>query len=101
MQATCPQCRGSGVEIKLRQIGPGMVQQIQTHCSKCRGSGKFIDKKFQCKNCLGDGVVRKKETIEVVIDKGMMDGHRLTFHGMADEEQGKTTGDVVIVLDQR
>jgi DnaJ family protein A protein 1 len=101
MQATCQQCGGSGMEIKLRPIGPGMVQQIQTRCDRCRGSGKYIEKKYQCKSCDGDGLVRKKETIEVVIDKGMMDGHRLTFHGMADEEQGKTTGDVVIILDEK
>jgi DnaJ-class molecular chaperone len=36
-----------------------------------------------------------------VIEKGMLDGQRLTFHGMADEAAGKVTGDVVIVLDER
>ena len=45
--------------------------------------------------------MRKKQTIEVVIEKGMMDGQRLTFHGMADEAVGKVTGDVVIVLDEK
>jgi hypothetical protein len=39
--------------------------------------------------------------IQVVIEKGMLGGHRLTFHGMADEAVGKVTGDVVIVLDER
>ena len=37
----------------------------------------------------------------MVIEKGMMDGQRLTFHGMADEAVGKVTGDVVIVLDEK
>ena len=32
-------CHGSGVEMKLRALGPGMVQQIQQRCSKCGGGG--------------------------------------------------------------
>ena len=101
MKAECGQCSGQGVEIKLRQIGPGFVQQVQVKCSRCSGTGKYIEAKYQCKGCKGNGLTRKKETIEVHIEKGMMDGSRLTFHGMADEELGKTTGDVVIVLDER
>jgi len=101
MRAECGQCQGQGVEIKLRQIGPGFVQQVQVKCSRCNGTGKYIEKKYQCSPCKGNGLARKKETIEVHIEKGMMDGQRLTFHGMADEELGKTTGDVVIVLDER
>ena len=25
---TCPMCRGQGVQVKIHQIGPGMVQQV-------------------------------------------------------------------------
>ena len=32
-------CHGSGVEVKIRPLGPGMVQQIQQRCSTCGGGG--------------------------------------------------------------
>jgi hypothetical protein len=35
----CNVCRGSGIQVHLRPIGPGMVQQIQARCSECNGSG--------------------------------------------------------------
>jgi DnaJ-class molecular chaperone len=50
------QCDGRGVQIKLRQIGPGMVQQVQVHCDKCGGSGEIINEKDRCKKCLGKKV---------------------------------------------
>jgi len=31
-ERTCDTCSGRGVQIQLRQIGPGMVQQIQSTC---------------------------------------------------------------------
>jgi len=98
--ATCGDCQGSGIEIQLRQLGPGFVQQVQARCTRCKGTGAYVDSKYRCSACDG-GLCRKKQTIEVVIEKGMLDAQRLTFHGMADEAAGKVTGDVVIVLDER
>lgn len=36
---TCGTCQGSGVQVHIRPLGPGMVQQIQARCSECSGSG--------------------------------------------------------------
>jgi len=36
---SCRPCRGSGVKVTMRQIGPGMVQQMQSVCSDCAGAG--------------------------------------------------------------
>lgn len=46
---TKPNQTGRGVQIQLRQIGPGMVQQIQSACSSCRGAGKTMSEKDKCK----------------------------------------------------
>lgn len=32
-------CQGTGVQVHLRPLGPGMMQQIQSRCSGCAGSG--------------------------------------------------------------
>jgi DnaJ family protein A protein 2 len=37
----CAGCQGAGVKIHLRQIAPGMVQQMQAVCPDCRGAGAW------------------------------------------------------------
>ena len=35
----CRNCHGTGVKVSYRQLGPGMVQQMQGVCSDCHGEG--------------------------------------------------------------
>jgi predicted nucleic acid-binding Zn ribbon protein len=37
---TCRTCRGCGIKITYRQLGPGMSQQLQSRCPDCRGEGE-------------------------------------------------------------
>ncbi|XP_029909819.1 dnaJ homolog subfamily A member 4 [Myripristis murdjan] len=97
----CSTCKGRGVQVKVQQIGPGMIQQIQSMCGDCQGQGEKFSSKDRCKNCNGHKVERKKKILEVHIDKGMRDGQRITFHGEGDQEPGLDPGDVIIVLDQK
>ncbi|XP_028287194.1 dnaJ homolog subfamily A member 4 [Parambassis ranga] len=97
----CSTCKGRGVQVKVQQIGPGMIQQIQSMCSDCQGQGEKFSSKDRCKNCNGHKVERKKKILEVHIDKGMKDGQKITFNGEGDQEPGLEPGDVVIVLDQK
>ncbi|XP_039989885.1 dnaJ homolog subfamily A member 4 [Xiphias gladius] len=97
----CSNCKGRGVQVKVQQIGPGMIQQIQSMCPDCQGQGEKFNSKDRCKNCNGHKVERKKKILEVHIDKGMKDGQKITFHGEGDQEPGLEPGDVIIVLDQK
>ncbi|XP_057693729.1 dnaJ homolog subfamily A member 4 [Corythoichthys intestinalis] len=97
----CSSCKGRGVQIKVQQIGPGMIQQIQSMCGDCQGQGESFSAKDRCKNCNGHKVERKKKILEVHIDKGMRDGQKITFHGEGDQEPDLEPGDVIIVLDQK
>ena len=38
----CAECRGHGVVMQVRQIGPGMIQQMQAKCHACSGTGKLL-----------------------------------------------------------
>lgn len=66
----CPLCKGRGMQIHIQQIGPGMVQQIQTVCIECKGQGERINPKDRCENCSGAKVTREKKIIEVHVEKG-------------------------------
>uniref|UniRef100_A0A8D1HV67 DnaJ heat shock protein family (Hsp40) member A4 n=2 Tax=Sus scrofa TaxID=9823 RepID=A0A8D1HV67_PIG len=97
----CPVCKGRGMQIHIQQIGPGMVQQIQTVCIECKGQGERINPKDRCENCSGAKVIREKKIIEVHVEKGMKDGQKILFHGEGDQEPELEPGDVIIVLDQK
>ncbi|XP_023029781.1 dnaJ heat shock protein family (Hsp40) member A4-like [Leptinotarsa decemlineata] len=97
----CPTCRGSGMQVQVQQLGPGMLQQIQSVCSDCRGQGERINPKDRCKQCLGKKVVRDRKVLEVHIDKGMTDGQKIIFNGEGDQEPELEAGDIIIVLDEK
>ena len=94
-------------------MGP-MVQQIQSQCRECGGEGETWSAKDKCQDCKGKKVGRgkninfvgkpilsnilEKEILEVHIDKGMQNGQKIPFRGMADEEPGIEAGDVIIIL---
>ena len=66
----CMTCRGSGMQVRIHQIAPGMMQQVQTVCQNCQGQGERINQKDRCKNCQGRKVLRERKILEVHIDKG-------------------------------
>lgn len=96
----CYSCNGNGIKISIQPIGPGMVQQVQRVCAECQGEGEIIDAKNRCKKCLGKKVNEETKILEVHVNKGMMDGERITFRGEGDQQPGIETGDVVIVVQQ-
>lgn len=100
-EKTCTDCQGRGVKVSLRQIGPGMVQQMQSACGSCKGQGKSIAEKDKCKSCKGSKVYKDRKVLEVNIEKGMSHGQKIKFSGEADEVPGTLPGDVIIVVQQK
>ncbi|XP_003469394.2 dnaJ homolog subfamily A member 2 [Cavia porcellus] len=97
----CSACRGRGVRIMIRQLAPGMVQQMQSVCSDCNGEGEVINEKDRCKKCEGKKVIKEVKILEVHVDKGMKHGQRITFTGEADQAPGVEPGDIVLLLQEK
>jgi DnaJ family protein A protein 2 len=93
--------RGRGVQIMIKQLAPGMVQQMQSVCSDCNGEGEVINEKDRCKKCEGKKVIKEVKILEVHIDKGMKHGQRITFTGEADQAPGVEPGDIVLLLQEK
>lgn len=85
----CKECNGKGVMIRLRQIGPGMVQQIQQQCSSCGATGYDVKKQ------------KERQVLEVVIEKGMKNGEKIRFRGMSDEQPNAEPGDIMFILQEK
>jgi DnaJ family protein A protein 2 len=100
-EKTCTDCQGRGVRVQLRQIGPGMVQQMQSVCPTCKGACKQLDERDKCKSCKGNKVYKDRKVLEVGIDKGMKHGQKIKFSGEADEVPGTLPGDVIIVVQEK
>merc|ERR1719265_315971 len=66
-----------------------MIQQMQSACRACGGQGKSFKTK------------QDREVLEVMIQKGSPDGHKVNFREMADEHPDADTGDVNFVLKQQ
>merc|ERR1712137_186125 len=98
---TCRGCKGHGVRIVVRQLGPGMIQQMQTHCTECNGEGTVIADADMCQTCHGGKTVKERKTLEVYINKGMKHKERIVFRGEADEAPETIPGDVVVVLQEK
>lgn len=94
----CGTCKGQGICIRMQRIGPGMVQQIQMPCDDCSATGQKIDPKDACTACKGKKTVDESKILEVVVRPGMKPGDAVTFYNAADEEFGKETGDVQVIL---
>uniref|UniRef100_A0A1B6GWU4 J domain-containing protein n=1 Tax=Cuerna arida TaxID=1464854 RepID=A0A1B6GWU4_9HEMI len=97
----CMTCQGSGMQVQIQQLAPGMIQQIQCVCGDCNGQGEKIAPKDRCKTCQGKKTVRDRKILEVHVDPGMVDGQKITFTGEGDQEPGYKPGDIVIVLDEK
>ncbi|CAL9124391.1 unnamed protein product [Musa acuminata var. zebrina] len=98
---SCSGCEGSGMKVTIRQLGPGMIQQMQHPCSECKGTGETINEKDWCPQCKGEKVIQEKKVLEVVVEKGMQNEQKITFPGEADEAPETVTGDIVFVLQQK
>uniref|UniRef100_A0A7N0UT04 J domain-containing protein n=1 Tax=Kalanchoe fedtschenkoi TaxID=63787 RepID=A0A7N0UT04_KALFE len=99
-------------------------------CSKCSGEGsisksvvctsccKDISKKekfgrstnrpcracsigiIQCDQCKGTKVVKERKLLQVTIERGIKNFHRIIFPSKGDEEPGMITGDLIIVVEE-
>eukprot|EP00930_Biecheleria_cincta_P066632 TRINITY_DN5283_c0_g2_i3.p1 TRINITY_DN5283_c0_g2~~TRINITY_DN5283_c0_g2_i3.p1 ORF type:complete len:515 (-),score=107.27 TRINITY_DN5283_c0_g2_i3:12-1520(-) len=83
----CPECSGLGIKTETVEIGP-VTQQVRAACQACKGQGKNF------------GMSRGSEILEVPIQKGSPDGHKIPFREMADEHPDADTGDVLVVIRQ-
>lgn len=85
----CAACDGHGVQVELRQIALGMVQQLQRRCPRCSGEGSTAKTK------------KERKVLEVHVDKGMRHGQKIVFRGMADEKPNMDAGDINFVVSEK
>jgi len=72
----CKECEGNGIKVMLRQLGPGMFQQVRTQCPECDGKGETVAEGKRCEDCNGKKTTKETKILSVEIDKGMKEGKK-------------------------
>ncbi|KAK0179043.1 hypothetical protein PV327_007869 [Microctonus hyperodae] len=93
----CGTCQGSGIVAHIQQLGPGIVQQLQSRCTACKGMGERFNQRDRCKNCNGKKTIRDRKILEVHVDQGMVDGQKIFFNGEGDQEPDLEPGSNLIL----
>ena len=92
--STCTKCNGRGtINVQRRSMLGIMTQTVE--CDACKGRGKIIQ--TPCRECRGNGTVRKNKTLEVNIPAGIDNGQRISLSGQGDAGiNGGPAGDLII-----
>jgi len=92
------ECQGPGVKVKMQQIAPGFVQQVQQRDERCIAQGKMW--RNNCRECPNGQTQAEKIELTIDVQKGMYAGEPITFEGVADEKPGMNAGDLNFVIVQ-
>lgn len=95
----CASCHGRGSRMITRQLGPGMIQQMQSQCNACDGRGEIVPKGSRCRQCRGRKVQQKRTQLKVHINRGMRHGQKIKFREEADQAPNTIPGDLIVKLD--
>ena len=86
---TNQECQGPGVKVRMQQIAPGFVQQVQQRDERCVARGKMWSS--NCRACPNGQTQSEKIELTIDLQKGMYPGEPITFEGVADEKPGVST----------
>jgi molecular chaperone DnaJ len=86
----CAQCRGSG----RVQLSQGFFSMSQV-CPRCHGEGHIVED--PCKDCRGQGRVRRDAELKIKIPPGIYDGATLRISGEGEAgPHGAAAGDLYV-----
>lgn len=92
----CPQCKGEGRTVVVRQIMPGFQQQTVDTCRACMGRGQ-AQTKSECTACGSQRTIKETKELLVQIPPGIHEGFQVTFPGMGEQAVApKEPGDLIL-----
>jgi DnaJ-class molecular chaperone len=90
----CNGCNGCGSLIKMKHIGPGMIQQIKQLCDKCKGIGKISTNCSKCTN----GFVKENKIIQLSLSEKLQDKHQFRYKYAGNQIVNGELGDFIVTL---
>ncbi len=96
---TCGTCKGQGHIVRVQRTFIGNIQTSAV-CPDCQGQGKKIHE--PCHECRAQGVIKKKDKLEINIPAGIDDGATIRYSGQGEAgAKGGRTGDLYLRISVR
>ena len=92
------ECQGPGVKVRMQQIAPGFVQQVQQRDDRCFARGKMW--RNNCRECPTCQTQPDTLLFEIDLQNRMYPGESVTFERVSDEKPGMNPGDLNFVIVQ-
>jgi len=89
----CEACGGAGKVTKLRQIGPGFMQQSQSPCETCNHTGSIFNSNYEIREI--------QEIISIFVEKGSVNGDKIKFSHKGNATPGKIPGDLIVMVHEK
>jgi len=96
----CGTCRGQGIIGRLVQIGPNMMQQIQSICPACDGRKVTIPKDQQCTQCNATGTITETVVMAIQFPPGIKNNEYTVIENQGNYMDG-CLGPVVFVIQEQ
>jgi len=91
----CHLCQGQGKIKETRRSFLGAFTSVRA-CDNCLGKGEIPEKK--CKECRGQGVLKKSEEVVVNIPAGIEDNEIVKLSGAGEAVQAGIAGDLYVKI---
>lgn len=89
----CPVCNGSGQVVQAQGFF-----RISTSCARCQGTGRVLV--APCRECQGQGRLRRKKLVQVKVPAGVDSGTRLRLRGEGESGyRGGASGDLYVKIE--
>jgi molecular chaperone DnaJ len=92
---SCKKCNGTGQIKEIKRSFIGNFTNIKD-CEDCLGTGKIHS--LKCTDCGGDGIIKKKEEIEIKIPAGIKENEIIKISEKGEAIKGGVPGDLYIRL---
>ena len=91
----CSKCNGAGKIHETKRSFLGSFSSVKI-CEECSGSGQVPEEK--CHTCRGLGVIKKEQSIKVVIPAGINSGEMIRLAGYGEAIPKGASGDLYIKI---
>ena len=98
----CEICNGTGMIMKVVQVGPGMITQTQSPCNACNRKGTKIKPGEECIACKGRKINKVTKKINVKLRPNTYNMEKVVVKEEADQSPDLDIyGNLVLVLRQK
>lgn len=100
---TCDTCDGRGMVAVVKQIAPGMMQQMRMPCKECEGSGSSARSNIpKCKSCKGDKLIDETVEVEFDVPCGVPDNYNISLKNIGNiDPDTKERGNIVVIISEK